>query len=499
MPPLSGETDQDIRSSQTTTTTTESTGIEIKCDTCYSKGKATAFLSIDSNFNADLMMDTLGDAMADTMEQVTDWVEEISFDVDDLDFDIPPLNVDLDIDVPDFPEAELELQLDNVELYVALDTTISGGLTYQVNLFRTQGMAIQVNQQMFMDIGFSIDLILSTEAELTIQSGFHIKLNNGSRLRMALFAEESSDMVFNGGKFEFLPVTIESAGTVLKAVLRLSLGAGFSLYSAHLTPGLESTFGDFDPKDFTAAAGVESRIYANVAELVTNVTTSTGDDDAANCALHAVQEYKFAVGAAAGASVGLGHRFWAAAPSTEIPIFVTTLAAICAQSSSPATTTAEATVRDLENGESLETLTLTREETYTATQCESNGVMNCPASLQTILENTATKTIITVVPSGVDASWPVTTEVAAVTPVEFGANARELAATTGKPEAYGGESNDGDDGFFDRETGGISNAVVLGLSIGLGVPILIATIASIVLVLIAIGAFDRSSATDSAL
>ncbi|KAK3181504.1 hypothetical protein K4F52_007214 [Lecanicillium sp. MT-2017a] len=395
------------------------------------------------------MMDTIGDAMADTMEQVTDWVEEISFDVDDLDFDIPPLNVDLDIDVPDFPEAELELQLDNVELYVALDTTISGGLTYQVNLFRTQGMAIQVTQKMFMDIGFSIDLILSTEAELTIQSGFHIKLNNGSRLRMALFAEESSGMVFNGGKFEFLPVTIESAGTVLKAVLRLSLGAGFSLYSADLTPGLESTFGDFDPKDFTAAAGVESRIYANVAELVTNVTTSTGDDDAANCALQAVQEYKFAVGAAAGASVGLGHRFWAAAPSTEIPIFVTTLAAICAQSSSPATTTAEATIRDLENGESLETLTLTREETYTATQC-------------------------------VDASWPVTTEVAAVTPVEFGTNARELVATTGKPEAYGGESNDGDDGFFDRETGGISNAVVLGLSIGLGVPILIATIASIV-------------------
>ncbi|KAG8674184.1 hypothetical protein FPOAC1_000147 [Fusarium poae] len=412
--------------------TTYSAGIEITCATCYSKGKATASLIVDDGFNTSTILDTVKDAVTDTIDQIEDWAGEIDL----LPFRIPPLDVDLDINLPDFPSAVLELQLDGFELYVELDTTFAGGVTYQVSLYKTRGMHIDIAGDMFLGAVLSFDLILSAEAELTIRSGFHVKLDDGFLLKMALFSEDASDIVYNGGKFEFLPVTIESAGTVLKAALQLSLRAGVEVFDLDLTPGFEVEVGDFNSEDYVLSAGAESRVYVNVAEFVTNITAS---DDDVDCALKVHQDYRFVVGAAAGASAALGQFAWGPTASTEIPIFTTRIAEVCAVSAPPVATTLAIDARAAQDdNDDLETTTLTTKKTTTGSATRSA--------------------------------------------IGFGNNAKEMITTSGKPAAYtGGGDNDNNDSFFDRKTGGVSNAIIVGVSVGLGVPIIIAIIAGIFL------------------
>lgn len=91
------------------------------------------------------------------------------------------------------PEAVLEFQFDNTELYVDLSTTFSAGLTYSLKLFM-QSLGVDLDPDLFLGFVFSIDLILSLENELTINHGFHIKLDDDVLLRIALFSKEATDM-----------------------------------------------------------------------------------------------------------------------------------------------------------------------------------------------------------------------------------------------------------------------------------------------------------------
>lgn len=291
------------------------------------------------------------------------------------------------------------------------------------------------------------------------------------------------------GQFEFLPITLESAGVIFKAVLRLGARAGFEVSS----PALE--FASFDI--LKASAGVQIGVYANIAEFVTNVTASQTGDENDDCHLRVEESYQLALGAHAGASVALAGHTWGPVPETEIPIFYTTMDA-CAIRKSSVTTRAvgSATTKAMEvrqDDEGLSTATKKTKVVYEGVACLSDGMANCPASLQTTSKYTTTETLTTVVPSGASVVWAESVISTIASTVPFGTAVQKLAATSGTPVSYipptptSTSRNEEDDkatttGILEGKTGGLSNKLIIGLSVGLGVPVLIAILGSIVYV-----------------
>lgn len=374
-----------------------------------------------------------------------DSVDDI--DLDSSDLEIPPLDIDLNIDTLDLPDTVLELQLDELELYVDLDVTLAAGTSIRLNLYKTQGLGFQLTSDLFLGLIFSIDLLLSIDSgEVTLSSGFHVKLNDGILMRLALFATETPDFDFNGGQFEFLPVEVASDdGFVLSAILQLSLRTGFSIFTADVTEdgGFLDEFGDEFGVDgeYSTSAGIETRVYANVAELLTRVIPSSGE-----CVVNIIQEYTFAIGGAAGASVGLGQNIYGPTPSTEIDVFSTTLPELCL--------TEVGVFNDAPNPTGSTTLACLR--TYSAEVCATEGFL-CPASLATFREVVATETFVA-------DSCPTPNSGIVSDTIDFGIDTRDIPSG-------GDEANGGDDE--------LNLDLVIGLSVGLGVPFLVGIIVSI--------------------
>ena len=296
----------------------------------------------------------------------------------------------------------------------------------------------------------------------------------------------------NGGDFEFLPVTVESAGVVFKAVLRVGIQAGFEISSS----GVSIAGKDI----FRVGAGIEMGVYANIAELITNVTFSMDEDD--RCNLRVEEAYRFAVGAASGASIAIEDLTWGPAVETEVPIFYTTLAQACAVqrssavvSASQESLTSAALVTRGEDGDEteMETTTISEEATFIAVACESEGLVNCPASLQTTSKYTTTRTHVTIIPTDSEASFPESVRSTSVIPIPFGDSAKKLFTTSGIPESYvppssthsattsatGGADDGNEDISSNEKSGRLSDNIIIGLSVGLGVPFLFSVIAFI--------------------
>lgn len=169
-------------------------------------GNATAQLTISGDFNATQAFDNIINETRtdfDTIEtSAVDYIEKSletlikNIDRDINDFSPPTMsNITFNLDVQGVPEALLQLQFDGLELYVQLDTTFNSGATYTVNLFTPETpLAITVPG---MDIGvwFVLDLILDVSAEIDISSGFHIKLDDGVQVNIAMFANNASDII----------------------------------------------------------------------------------------------------------------------------------------------------------------------------------------------------------------------------------------------------------------------------------------------------------------
>jgi hypothetical protein len=262
-------------------------------------------------------------------------------------------------------------------------------------------------------------------------------------------------------------VTVESAGAVVKAVLRIGIHSGLEIAS---------------PLD-KFSAGVEVGVFANVAEFVTNVTAAP-DGDSSGCELRIMQSYQLALGAAAGASVAVGTQRWGPTPETQIPIWYTTLADVCAiqgRSTAAATSTTAAVTARAEAGEGdLIVTTITTEVIYTAVACKSTGLVDCPASLQATSKFTTTKTSVTAAPSGSEAMFPTTARRTVVSTIAFGSNAKALIPTTGSPVSYvpppSSTSSHGANGIVGTAARD-AKKIIIGVTIGVGVPVLAAIIA----------------------
>jgi hypothetical protein len=256
-------------------------------------------------------------------------------------------------------------------------------------------------------------------------------------------------------------VTVESAGALIKAVLRVGIHSGLEI---------ENPLGGF-------SAGVEVGVFANIAEFVTNVTAAP-DGDSSGCELRIVQSYQLALGAAAGASLAIGPQRWGPTPETQIPIWYTALADVCAiqgRSTATATSTTAAVAARAEAGEAdLTVTTSTTKVIYTAVACKSSGLVDCPASLQDTSKFTTT---ITVTLTGSEEAFPATARPTIVSTIDFGSNAKALIATTGRPVSYvpspSSTPSDGANGS-DSTAAPDAKKIIIGVTIGVGVPLLAA-------------------------
>ncbi|KAG7083003.1 glycolate oxidase [Colletotrichum scovillei] len=441
---------------------TASAGIEVVCTKCYIKGKASAHLTIDGTFNATKVATDIGNEFEETFDNITAYaknyvsgvVDNLSDGLDADDFDFPPLNITFDLDVPSFPEASLGFGFEDLEIYMQLDTTLSAGLSYTLNLYTsTTPLGSKIGDDLLVGVVFSIDLILSVESELQMSSGFHLRMDDDVGFNIALFSKNVSSVNFKGGQFEFLPVIIESAGVELKAVLRAGFSAGIEISSPVDSKEIELFNNTI--KVPGASAGIEVSVYANIAELSTNVTAlSTPDED--GCVLRAVNAYQFALGAAAGASVQID-----ACASTRVP--TTTAASV----------SASATGKE-KRQEELTTTTLSKKVTYTGIECLTMGLINCPPQLQTLRKFVATETFVTAVASGVEAVFPVATKAVVQDVVSFGSNAQSLISSSGVPKEFtpspsASATSTNPPGVLDGEVGGVDKKIIVGVSIGAGV------------------------------
>ncbi|KAK3690365.1 hypothetical protein B0T22DRAFT_528929 [Podospora appendiculata] len=468
-------------------------GVKVVCTTCYVKGKATAQLTVVGSFNASSIIANVTSQVGEDIDRVVNataqnvetYVENIiknisTFSEPDFSFQGYSIDVDFNIDMPPFPTAQLMFQFDAMELYMLFNITLTKA-TFTLPLYKSESpIGLSVGQDLDIGVVMTVDLILTAETEIIIQSGFHIKLDDGVALNIALFGQNVSDIIFNGGAFEFFPVTIEIVGgATLRANLRLGVHAGFSVESPKLDIPGDSLF--------RFGAGVEVGVFAHLAEFATNIT-SLSVPDASGCRVRVAEEYTLAIGAAAGATAFFDDHTWGPVVATTIPVFYTTLAEGCAASSTTQANAAHTVTAEI-NGRQDGALTLTTISTtavFTGVACAQLGLVNCPASLQQTTVKTSDITLVTSLPSGVKATFPATTATTPVATIPFGANAKSLAALSGSPTSFippsatNGVFGGNVTAFLDGSTGGVSNKIIIGVSVGVGVPVVIALIAGLV-------------------
>lgn len=289
-----------------------------------------------------------------------------------------------------------------------------------------------------------------------------------------------------GGAYEFLPVTISGQGSI-QALLSLKARLGVDVN----TP-------DTSAYRFEFNAGIETDVFAYVADFLMQVNGSTAASDNGDCELAAVAEYTFAVGAAAGATLAVDKSYsWGPSPDTTIPVWYTTLASLCAATKTVTSTAASVITARAELGQrddsSLTTTTSTT--TYQIVNCVSSGLINCPINLQNTTTYSAVVTAVLAVESGSTVTLPTNGVSALVTGIPFGSKSQRLDAISGTPTSYvppppptstsatASATSPGNTAGMGSgssgKTSGPNDKLIIGLSVGLGVPFLTAVLAGL--------------------
>jgi hypothetical protein len=192
-------------------------GIEVKCVACYFKAGATAELTIKGEFDFGESIKNVTAQLGDELKNVTvsaaesvgrmvnGVYEEIKdlfdpeddFDIDDLidlsDFEI---DTDFDIELTPLPEIQLLFQIDHMDLYMEIETTIKASTTLTIPLYQSQtALGIALSENMEVGLFVTMDLILSAEGEITLSSGFHIVFDDPIGFNIAMFSSDVSDII----------------------------------------------------------------------------------------------------------------------------------------------------------------------------------------------------------------------------------------------------------------------------------------------------------------
>ncbi|KXS96630.1 hypothetical protein AC578_10448 [Pseudocercospora eumusae] len=430
--------------------------LEISCKTCYIKGLAVAELTIEGNKNISQIIDETVSGVEADVDQLVNQTEQAinktfhddasswdSFGAyvngtyhnleDGVDLsDFLPSNLNLSfggLALPEVPDATLSFRFEDLDLYLELETILNVSAQYTIPLYHSNtpvGLSIPG-----LDLGvlFTVDLILAVDGSMDVTSGLHFKVDEHVALDIALLGDHVSGIDFEGGHFEFLPVTLESAGAAFSASLRvgaraaMEVGKGLSLDELLHLPSDMEIAGHRIP-DYKIGGGIEVGVYANVAEFRTTVKANLADD--AECELEVAQEYSFVLGATAGAQVTVGTVAYGPAPNSTTAILTTTMASACALRPTATVTSLETTAanrrRDFEDT-SLTTTILSTKIIQTVMQCPPTVTAQCPVSDQTTTTSKyTTSTTLTGSQEELDSitTYPSPT----IAPITFGAKAQ---------------------------------------------------------------------------
>lgn len=250
-------------------------------------------------------------------------------------------------------------------------------------------------------------------------------------------------------KYEFLPVQIQGEGS-LRAVLRLQIRTGVSFKDdmmAHI------------PHKYQVSAGIQSSISAYLVDLMISGNASYKEDS--DCHLQGVAAYTFGVGAAAGASVGVGDVVWGPTPATTVPIFYAgettcfdrmteTLNVQTSTATASLGTTTQPARRDVNDDSGSQpqddttTTTTSPSQTtlyptsskssrtaQTVVVCKSKGLIDCPYQLQSTITGAAIPAKTTSSGYSVADSRPTTSR-----RLPFGRDVKSITASAGAPVSY---------------------------------------------------------------
>lgn len=192
-------------------------GIEVTCVTCYLKAGATAQLTVNGEFDFGGRIQNLTEQLGDEITNMTlsaarsvgklvdgAWEEikdafdpDDDFDIDDvIDFDLLDIDTDFDIELAPMPEIQILFQIDHLDLYMEIDTTISASTTLTIPLYQSQtALGIALTEDMSAGLFVTMDLILSAEGEITLRSGFHIVFDDPVGFNIAMFSSDVSDII----------------------------------------------------------------------------------------------------------------------------------------------------------------------------------------------------------------------------------------------------------------------------------------------------------------
>lgn len=188
--------------------------VSVTCETCYFKAGASVALSVDGEFDfgdafhnvTDQIIDeakNLTESLVESLDEMIHWGEiKDLFTPDDFEFDefinVDEFDVDTDFDIelPPLPAVNLLFQIDYLDLYVSLDTTISGQASISIPLYKSQSpVGITIAPGLSAGIFATMDLLLSAEAEMIIRSGFHLQLPDPVGFHIALFGKDVSEVI----------------------------------------------------------------------------------------------------------------------------------------------------------------------------------------------------------------------------------------------------------------------------------------------------------------
>ena len=191
--------------------------IEVSCHECYIKAGATAQLAINGTFDLggvfSNITEQVGDELKNLTKTIVDGLEDVvtsfftevvtsvfsedKFNVDDA-INFNDFHVDTDIDIlpPPLPEVQLLFQIDYLDLYMVLDTTLAAGATLTLPLYKSQS-AVGISAGEGLEIGLfvTMDLILSVEGEISLRSGFHLLLDRPLGFNIDLFSDDVSSII----------------------------------------------------------------------------------------------------------------------------------------------------------------------------------------------------------------------------------------------------------------------------------------------------------------